>query len=59
MDASVTKMLAEMRDDLTRVDPTALWWAMSHVWTKSNSTQELATALASAMMRLAQQPRDN
>ena len=59
VDDSVTKMIAEMREDLTRVDPTALWWATAHVWTKNNSKHELATALASAMLRLAQQPREN
>lgn len=48
-----------MRADLTKLDPTALWWATAHVWMINNSKHELATALASAMLRLAQQPRDN
>jgi hypothetical protein len=53
-------MLAEMREDLTRLDPTTLWWAMAHTWSHNNSKHELATALAAAMMRLAQQqPREN
>lgn len=59
VDDSVTKMTAEMRKDLLGLDPTALWWATAHVWMINNSKHELATALASAMLRLAQQPRDN
>lgn len=59
VDDSVTRMLAEMREDLTRLDPTTLWWAMAHTWTHNNSKHELATALAAAMMRLAQQSREN
>jgi hypothetical protein len=59
VDESVTKMTAEVRKDLLNVDPTALWWATAHVWMINNSKHELATALASAMLRLAQQPQAN
>jgi hypothetical protein len=54
VDSSVTKMVAELREDLTHHDSTHLWWATSHVWMKNNSAHELATALASAMLRLAE-----
>jgi hypothetical protein len=52
-DEIVSSMLDEMRDDLEDgIDPTALWWTVAN---SVCGCPETAAALASALLRLAQQ----
>lgn len=52
-DEATTEMIAEMRTDLNNgVDPTALWWTVAYSSACCDPT-EIAAALASVLLRLA------
>lgn len=59
MDSKVSTTIEKLREDLAEpgCDPASLWYSVTATWLHTSSPDELAAALASAMLRLAQQPR--
>lgn len=60
MDAKVSVMIEKLKSDTDldlEGDSTYVWWALAHTWLERNEPRELATALASAMLRLVREDK--
>lgn len=54
VDHKVKRVVSELQEDLIDSDESYIWFALASTWVENSSPYELATALASAMLRLAQ-----
>lgn len=57
-DERIEEVRREIRADLIVTDRTKLWWELVDGWTEHTSVGDLAVALASALIKLADLPTE-